>query len=105
MSAQLAGLRPGAVPAWAKLAGIGAVSSRAARATDDQAAGRREAAARAAVAVAVAEGRGNRARVKGNRPHHHSLQPAGSRSQGRRSEASVSGYRGSRTRRSVQSKT
>jgi hypothetical protein len=60
MSAQLAGLRPGAVPAWARLAETGAVSSMAARATD-QDDGRRQNAARAA----VGEGRGNRARVKG----------------------------------------
>jgi hypothetical protein len=100
MSAQLAGLRPGAVPAWARLAGTGAVSSRAARATD-QDDGRCEAAARAAVAV----GKGNRARVKEDGPHLHSLQPLGPRSQGRRGAATVSGDRGSRTRRSVQSKT
>lgn len=70
MSAQLGGLRPGAVPAWARLAGTGAVSSRAARATnpDD---GRRQAAASAA----GGEGSGCRERVKGDGPHLHSLKP------------------------------
>jgi len=93
MSDQLGGLRPGELATWASAVGTGASSTRPATAAI-QLDERRQ----AAWLMAWREGRGNRARVKAEEPHPHSLEPLGPLFHCRRGAATDPGGLESRTR-------